>query len=356
MGLLLPPKPETMSTPPRALATQNLVTPPPLADKNENEHESSIGSPPTIGRTRSRNANDFRRTFDQHNSANDNSDYSDDNDYSDALLLPSVSFDEGESNVSDNSENESNDSEERRIPQSPVKKLRDLFESQDSKAYMDDPTLHEQRRKNHKVVSYPKRSLSKATLLQDESECESDSAENDSVATTSASATSSAHPESLPLAPPADWWMGMEETVDRYHSAVMANSERSDNEQLQLHLRLQPRESFEAFGESQNQLGRAMAVALFRGMEVGQESLEQKHQHELQDLREKHEQELAELKEQVATTKNTSANASNSNSNNANANNNVNTNTNNVNRNEAFRQRWKSRMNSNTESSKWSTF
>ena len=226
------------------------------------------------------------------------------------------------------------------VPESPVRKLEDQFEEQQesegtsvaSKSYMDDPSLHEQRRLNSKVLDV-RRSLTKATPIEEDSDdgVQMDDAETDSVEESEAtSSVSDALPESPPLPPPADWWMEMGEKVERYHKSVL-NKSTSDHDSLD-ELRI----SFEGFAESQNQLGRAMAVALFQGIEAGQQKLEQKHERELQELQEKHEREMQALREQFAAGKtNTPASP----------------NVNNAQRNEAFRQKWKSRMSRNLAAS-----
>jgi hypothetical protein len=278
--------------------------------------EVALEAPPAIARS-SRRARDFRRTV-RHKAvvlrnANDtnNEESNDDGE------------DEGDSDSSNRSSND--ETEETLVPPSPVKRLRDMFEAPvATKTYMDDPGVHEQRRRNHKAVAFPpKRSISIAKEDEHEDEHEHDEGASQS-------------PSAAPIAASAAaWWTEMEEKVDRYHRSVMAKSPSSSNEDL--------RTSFEIFAESQNQLGRAMAVALFRGMELSRtnETIEAEPQHarELQELRDNHETELRELRQQLLERENASNSYSNSSSN---------ASPNTGNRNEAFRQRWKTRMSNNT--------
>jgi len=166
----------------------------------------------------------------------------------------------------------------------------------------------------------------------------------------------------------------MEKKVERYQRTVLAKHDRnSNNEQDETsHGGLQ--QLFENFAGGQNHLGRAMAVALFKGMQVSKQRQEQTpttrgngdkhdgeeankarmiharelrvlkeaHARELRVLNEAHQKEQRELREQLeavnaATTANTKARATNSG---------VVTNITNASRNEAFRQRWKNRISS----------
>jgi len=317
--IMTPPRSTLQSTP-----LENIVTPP---SPPEHDAVESIESPPPLARTKSWRSKEFKRTF-RHKAIKkqlneDEDDGDDDDEVSVDDIVPTVSFDEG-SSVNEEAENEdSEEQEETNTPDSPVKRLRHLFEAKEdeensddstSKAYMDDPSLHEERRKNHKVVNYPKHSLTKAALEVAEDDAENDSVEETSDTTSDCQISKSEEPPALP---PAVWWIEMGEKVDRYHRTVMTKSESED-----------VRKTFEDFAETQNQLGRAMAVALCRGMEVGRNELQERHEKELRELKEKHKQELeAARNNTTARTTPATANATN--------------------RNEAFRQRWKSRMSSN---------
>jgi hypothetical protein len=298
-----------------------LVTPPPPPEATREIVTDAAGAslemelelnPPALAR--SRRAREFRRTF-RHkavvlrndNSGDDNNSVEESND---------ASEEQNNHQLDDDGDSESNnDTEETAVPPSPVKRLRNLFEAPattiKTKTYMDDPSLHEQRRRNHKVVAFiPKRSIAK----EDESHEEEDGA---------------SMPSQPAVPPAAAWWTEMEERVDRYHRTVMAKSSSSNEGERDFDEDL--RNKFEGFAESQNQLGRAMAVALFRGMELSRNHEKEAAQHarELQELRDTHETELRELRQQVRENSNSNASPNTSN------------------RNEAFRQRWKTRMNNN---------
>jgi len=274
------------------------------------------------------------------------------------------------------------------VPPSPVARLRNLFETPtqsareaDSplnadttrKSYMNNPSIHQSRRRNHRVLSYPRRSLSKdpdeaegdtghqivaypqRSLPKDQDGTEDDTGhevvafppsyengqsipteqpgededENDETEeVTDSENAASLEPSSEPTQP-STWWIQMKERVDRYHRTVLGKSSSRDcNEDL--------RKTLEGFAKDQNQLGRAMAVALFRGMELARpnsdEDRDAAHAREIQELREKHETEMRELRQQLLATKPARAVGSSV----ANA----------GSRNEAFRQRWKNRMKS----------
>lgn len=321
--IMTPPRTSHSVTTPNESPIQPVVSP---QEAQRDAVEESIASPPHLARTRSWRSKEFRRTF-RHRAVRNQSKESDDDD--DDELVPSVSEDEedcccGEECEHDEMKDQSNKDETQEdgdAPDSPVKRLRHLFEGtpeeescKETKAYMDDPSLHEQRRSNHRVVNYERHLLKAAEITEDESEI----AENDSSNQSEVASELSIHEEPLRL-PPAEWWMEMGEKVDRYHRAVMAKSGSED-----------VRKNYQDFAETQNQLGRAMAVALYRGIEVGKEELQEQHEREMKDFQERHEQELLELRQQLA--KRATANARTADT---------------ANRNEAFRQRWKSRMSNN---------
>jgi len=258
-----------------------------------------------------------------------------------------------------------------------------------TKVVMDASKLH-QRLKNHRVVTYPSRSSFKtsASIRTETSDSQADREEDENDLTVSEEQVQQSIDENETVcnsqAPeprisqsslPATWWIEMAEKVDRYQRTVLAKHDRTGEPQsADVEHTLQ--RSFETFAEGQNHLGRAMAVALFKGMVARQDrstgeekldesmpdgergtahalelkALKESHERELQALRESHERERRQWKDQLEAAVKTAANACNRAINSV-VSTNKNTNTATPSRNETFRQRWKNRISNNNNNS-----
>lgn len=162
-----------------------------------------------------------------------------------------------------------------KMPASPVKNLRSLFE----------PSKRNNNLDTNCVVAYPLWSIAKEVPEEDE---------NEDVANSQPKGPQVQAPlvQPMPILPqPVEWWTKMKERVDRYHGAVQKKFLTSNSDvDMDIDEDEELRTAFEGFAEHQNQLGRAMAVALFRGMELAQttqtnqDAAESLHARELQDL------------------------------------------------------------------------
>ena len=130
-----------------------------------------------------------------------------------------------------------------------------------------------------------------------------------------------------------EWWIEMEDRVDRYHRSVLATHELSssssttiDDDDFSLRL------AYEEFAEHLNPLGQVMAVSLYKGLSMANA----KHQQEIERMIDAHAREVKELVSRVTDTNLTGTSVV------------VTPTSSGVSpRNEAFRQRWKTRMGNN---------